>query len=75
MTPGGVYTAPSAAGTYHVVASNLASPGQAAEAAVVVGPEKVLSVAVTPGSTSVSPSGAVALAATVTTSCGSFAAP
>ena len=50
MTPGGIYTAPPTAGTYHVVASSVAFPGQSAEAAVVVGPEKVLSVAVTPGS-------------------------
>ncbi len=74
VTQGGVYTAPPAAGTYHVVASSLADPAQAAEASVVVGPDRVLSVAVTPGSTSASPGGAVAFSATVTTSCGSFAA-
>lgn len=75
VTPGGVYTAPGgAAGTFHVVASSVADPSRSAEAAVVVGPEKVLSVAINPGSSSTTPSGAVAFAAIVTTSCGSFAA-
>lgn len=74
ITPAGAYTAPQTPGTYHVVASSAANPGQSAEAVVVVGAEKVLSVAVTPGSASLTPSGAVAFAAIVTTSCGSFAA-
>lgn len=74
ITQGGTYTAPATAGTYHVAASSLADPTQAAEATVIVGPEKVLSVAVNPGSAAVAAGGAVAFSATVTTSCGSFAA-
>ncbi len=74
VSQAGVYTAPSTAGTFHVVAASAADPSRSAEATVVVGPEKVLSVAVTPGSTSVSPTGALAFSAVVTTSCGSFAA-
>lgn len=73
VTQGGVYTAPSISGTFHVVAASVADPARSADAAVVVGPEKVLSIAVTPGSTSVTPSGALAFSAIVTTSCGTFA--
>lgn len=74
ITPEGTYTAPPTPGAYHVVASSVADPGQSAEATVVVGTEKVLSVAVAPGSTSVTPGGTTAFAAIVTTSCGTFAA-
>ncbi len=74
VSQAGVYTAPSTAGTFHVVAASVADPARSAEATVAVGPEKVLSVAVTPGSTSVSPTGALAFSAIVTTSCGTFAA-
>jgi hypothetical protein len=74
VSQAGIYTAPSTAGTFHVVAASVADPARSAEATVVVGPEKVLSVAVTPGSTSVSPTGALAFSAIVTTSCGTFAA-
>ncbi|HET8725025.1 MAG TPA: hypothetical protein VFM53_12580 [Anaeromyxobacteraceae bacterium] len=72
ITSAGAYTAPSTAGTYHVVATW--SDGSTAEATVTVGPEKVLSVAVTPASGTVSANGTLAFSATVTTTCGTFAA-
>ena len=72
ITPSGAYTAPSTPGTYHVVATW--TGGGTGEAAVTVGSEKVLGVAVTPASRTVAPSGALAFSATVTTSCGTFAA-
>lgn len=74
VSPAGVYTAPTTAGTYHVVAASVADPSRTAESAVVVGPEKVLALDVAPGSASVSASGALAFSAVVTTSCGSFPA-
>jgi hypothetical protein len=74
ISASGAYTAPQTAGTYHVVATSVADGTASGEATVVVGPEKVLSIAVAPGSASVAPGGAVAFAATVTTSCGTFAA-
>jgi hypothetical protein len=70
----GIYTAPAAPGTYHLVASSLVSPSVQAVAAVTVTPEKVLFVAVTPGSIQVLPGGGARLAATVTTSCGTYPA-
>jgi hypothetical protein len=74
ITPAGVYTAPSAAGTYHVVAASLADPARTAEGTVAVAAERVLSVAVTPGNGTVATSGALAFSAMVTTTCGTFAA-
>jgi len=74
ITPAGAYTAPSTAGTFHVVATSAADPTNTSQGAVTVGPEKVLSVAVKPGSGTVAANGALAFSATVTTSCGSFAA-
>jgi hypothetical protein len=70
----GTYTAPSAAGTYHVVATSASNPSAQAVATVTVTPEKVLSVAVVPGSAQVSAGGGLAFRATVTTTCGTFAA-
>ena len=70
----GSYVAPTTPGTYHVVAASQADPSKTATATVTVGAEKVLSVAVTPGSGTVNPNGTVAFAALVTTSCGTFAA-
>jgi hypothetical protein len=70
----GIYTAPSTAGTYHVVAQSQGSPSVQAVAAVTVNPDRVLSVAVTPGSVQSAPSGGVTFAATVTTNCGTFPA-
>lgn len=69
----GTYTAPDTAGTYNVIATSRAS-GEAVATATVVVQERVLSVAVTPGSASVAPGAPVQFAATVTTTCGSFAA-
>jgi hypothetical protein len=74
ITASGAYTAPSAPGTYHVVATSNGAGASAGEATVTVGPEKVLSVAVAPGSATVAANGALAFSATVTTSCGTFAA-
>jgi hypothetical protein len=71
ITSAGVYTAPSAAGTYHVVATSHADPSKQVIAAVTV-TTKVLSIAVTPANTSAAPGGQVQLTATVTTTCGTF---
>jgi len=70
----GLYTAPQTAGTYHVIATSAADPTKTAQGTVTVGPEKVLSVAVTPGTGTVTASGTMAFAAAVTTTCGVFAA-
>ena len=70
----GSYVAPTTPGTYHVVAASQADPSKTATATVTVGAEKVLSVAVTPGSGTLNPNGTMAFAALVTTSCGTFAA-
>jgi hypothetical protein len=69
----GVYSAPQAPGTYHVVATSTADPARSATATVVVGAEKVLSVAVDQASATVTPGGTLAFGALVTTSCGTFA--
>jgi hypothetical protein len=74
ITPAGVYTAPSSPGTYHVVANSLADPAPTAEGSVTVAAERVLAVAVTPGAGTVVSNGALAFSATVTTTCGVFAA-
>jgi hypothetical protein len=70
----GSYVAPTTAGTYHVVARSQADTTKTAEATVTVGAERVLSVAVTPGSGTVRATGTLAFAANVTTTCGVFAA-
>jgi hypothetical protein len=70
----GVYVSPATPGTYHVVATSVAEPSRVAQATVTVGVEKVEAVAIAPGSGAVSPAGSLALAATVTTSCGTFPA-
>lgn len=67
----GVYTAPSAAGVYHVVATSVEDPSKSATAQVTVS-DKVLSVAVSPATTTVTAGGTVQLIATVTTTCGAF---
>ena len=71
VTSAGVYTAPAAAGTYHVVATSAADPTKSASAAVTV-TTKVLGVSVSPGGPAVQTGGTVMLTATVTTTCGSF---
>jgi hypothetical protein len=69
----GAYVAPTIAGTYHVMAASQAEPTRYAQATVTVGPERVRSVAVVPGSGVIQPNGTVTLSATVTTSCGTYA--
>jgi hypothetical protein len=69
----GVYSAPRAPGTYHVVATSTVDPSRFATATVVVGAEKVLSVAFDQASATVTPGGTLAFGALVTTSCGTFA--
>jgi len=70
----GIYTAPQTAGTYHVVATSAADPTKTVQGTIIVGAEKVVSVAVNPGSGTVTANGTLAFAATVTTTCGTFAA-
>ncbi len=69
----GVYSAPQAPGTYHVVATSVADPTRSATGTVVVGPEKVMSVTVDPASATVNAGGTLTFGALVTTSCGTFA--
>lgn len=71
---GGAYVAPPTPGTYHLLATSQADPTRTAQATVAVGPEKVLSIALTPGNGTVPANGTLALAARVTTTCGTYAA-
>ncbi|HET6437713.1 MAG TPA: hypothetical protein VFG59_06615 [Anaeromyxobacter sp.] len=73
ITSAGVYTAPSTAGTYHVVAASRASPSTTKTATVTVS-DHVLSVSVSPATATVTAGGTAQFSATVTTSCGTFAA-
>lgn len=66
----GNYTAPTTAGTYHVVATSRASPSALATAAVTVS-DRVLAVSVSPSTLSLTPGATARFTATVTTSCGS----
>jgi acyl-coenzyme A thioesterase PaaI-like protein len=70
----GIYTAPATAGTYHVVARSVADTTKTVQGTITVGPEKVVSVAVTPGTGTVTANCSLAFAASVTTTCGVFAA-
>jgi hypothetical protein len=70
----GIYTAPQAAGTYHVVARSVADTTKTVQGTITVGPEKVVSVGVAPGTGTVTANGTLAFAASVTTTCGVFAA-
>jgi hypothetical protein len=72
ITAGGVYTAPSTAGTYHVVAQSGADPTRTAVAEVVVA-DHVLSVTVTPQQITVAAGGTAQFTASVTTTCGTVA--
>jgi len=69
----GTYTAPSAAGTYHVVATSVADP-TASFVAAVTASDRVLSVVVNPATVSLQAGGTTRFSATVTTTCGSFVA-
>lgn len=73
ISAAGLYTAPSAPGTYHVMATSAASGTSTATAAVAV-TTKVLSVTVAPTTVTVAESGTTQLTATVTTTCGSAVA-
>ncbi|HTN51312.1 MAG TPA: hypothetical protein VML50_02825 [Anaeromyxobacter sp.] len=73
ITAGGVYTASSTAGTYHVVATSVANPATSAVQAVTV-TDKVLSVAVSPTTASIQTGATAQFTATVTTTCGTFTA-
>jgi hypothetical protein len=70
----GVYSAPNVAGTYHVVARSQSAQALQAVATVTVAAEKLLSVAVAPGSAQALPGGGLKFVATVTTTCGTFQA-
>jgi hypothetical protein len=70
----GAYVAPSTPGTYHVMAVSQADPTKTAQATITVGAEKVLSVAMNPGSGTVQANGQLSFSALVTTTCGTFAA-
>jgi hypothetical protein len=70
---GGVYTAPSTAGTYHVVATSQADATRSATATMTVG-DKVLSVALSPATLSLAPGATGQFTATVTTTCGTVSA-
>lgn len=67
----GTYTAPAAAGTYHVVATSHADASAQASVPVVVS-DKVLAVDVSPTSTALHPGETAQFHATVTTTCGAF---
>jgi hypothetical protein len=73
ITSAGVYTAPSSAGTYHVVATSHADTTKSTVVAVTVADE-VLSVVVSPTTISVPQGGSAQFTATVTTTCGSSVA-
>lgn len=73
VTTAGVYTAPQAAGTYHLVATSVAAPTSNASVAVTV-TQHVLAVAVDPPTVTVSPAGTAQFTATVTTTCGTVTA-
>ncbi len=61
----GTYSAPAAAGTYHVVAASHAVPSLTASAEVTVRPPKAVRVAIEPTSADVAAGGSVQFAATV----------
>jgi hypothetical protein len=73
ITSAGVYTAPAAAGTCHVVATSVADGTKAAVSTVTV-TDKVLSVTTSPATVSLAPGGKQQFTATVTTTCGAFQA-
>jgi hypothetical protein len=73
VTAGGVYTAPSAAGTYHLIATSQADPTSSATVPVDV-TVKVLGVVVSPSQITTPPGGSALFTATVTTTCGTSTA-
>jgi hypothetical protein len=73
VTTAGAYTAPSTAGTYHLVATS-AADGTATDTATLTVVDHILAVTVSPATVTVQPGGTTQLTATVTTSCGTFPA-
>jgi hypothetical protein len=74
FTGGNVYHAPATGGTWHVVATSQADVSKTSSVAVTTVDEVVTAVTVSPGGQVVAPSGTQPFTATVTTSCGTFAA-
>jgi hypothetical protein len=74
ITSAGIYTAPSAAGTYHVVATSQADPTKTVAVPVTVATQ-VLSVTLSPATLAVAAGATRQLGATIVTSCGTFSAP
>ena len=66
VTSGGAYTAPAAAGTYHVVATSQADATRSGSAAVTVTPTPTVAVAISPKTATVAAGGTRAFTATVT---------
>lgn len=73
ITSGGVYTAPSTAGTYTVVAASRVFPAATARVGVVAS-DHIEKVEVSPSTVSVAPSDTAQFTARVTTSCGTVQA-
>ena len=73
VSTSGLYTAPATGGTYHVVATSVADSTKSATTAITV-TERVLSVTVAPTTATVTTGGTAQFTATVTTTCGAFAA-
>jgi hypothetical protein len=70
ISSSGIYTAPSVAGTYHVVATSQAAPGASAAVAIAVA-DRILGVTVSPTTVALAPGATAQFTATVTTTCGS----
>jgi fibronectin type 3 domain-containing protein len=68
ITSSGLYTAPNAAGTFHVLATSVADPTKTAEASINVGAPAVISVAISPFSASIAAGSTQQYIASVTNS-------
>jgi hypothetical protein len=66
VSSSGLYTAPSAGGTYHVVVTSTSNTGVSTTATVTVAAAQTIAVSVSPSSSSLSPGGTQQLTATVT---------
>ncbi|MBS1767176.1 MAG: hypothetical protein JST05_07230 [Acidobacteria bacterium] len=66
VTAGGVYTAPSSPGTYHVVATSATDSSETAVATVAVSSSAPIQITITPGSINLSKSGMTTFSAQVT---------
>jgi hypothetical protein len=72
VSAAGLYTAPAAAGTFHVVGTSHADATKTSTATLTVQDAAILAVAVTPGTVTLAPGGTAQLTATVTTTCGTY---